>query len=126
MKFQKIIVAVVFTVTTISLGISCMGNSDSPVTEVEVAPEVSDVSDTGCQYYSRSAAPESQNPAIVLTKEGDNISCEVRNYSANCGVSYFDINQEYIKGKGQCMIFNNSFYFFYLYNLFQKIESSIF
>ena len=100
MKFQKIIVAVVFTVTTISLGISCMGNSDSPVTEVEVAPEVSDVSDTGCQYYSRSAAPESQNPAIVLTKEGDNISCEVQNYSANCGVSYFDINQEYIKGKG--------------------------
>lgn len=99
-KVQKIIVAVVFTVTTMFLGVSCMDNTDSPVPVVEENPEVSDVSDTGCQYYSRSASPVSQTPAIVLTKEGNDISCEVRNYTANCGVSYFDINQEYIKGKG--------------------------
>lgn len=99
MKLKNIITAAV-AFAAMSLGISCMNNTDSPVTEVEETPEASDATDTGCQYNSRSAEPGSQTPAIVLTKEGDNISCELINHSANCGVSYFDINTEYIKGKG--------------------------
>ena len=63
-KFQLIIVAVVFMVTAMFLGVSCMGNSDSPVAEVEVAPEVSDVSDTGCQYYSRSEYTAEPTPCV--------------------------------------------------------------
>lgn len=95
------IIAAALATVAMSLGVSCMSNADSPVAVVETDPEVTDVEDTGCQTNSRSAAPESQKQAIVLTREGDDISCEVRNYVSNCGVTYFDISQEYRRGKGK-------------------------
>lgn len=55
---------------------------------------VSDVKDSGCTSHTRAA----NGTGLVLTKEGDIVTCELNGYVANCGVDYFDIDSEYKKG----------------------------
>ena len=88
---------------TMSLGFSCSSNIDSndetpvvdPQEEVNIS-EVSDVRKSDCLSKTRSTWSQ----ILVLTKEDDVISCELQNYSANCGVS-FDVDSEYRTGKGK-------------------------
>lgn len=97
-KSMTRIMMVAFVTVAISLNVSCT-KTDNPVVVVEEGnTEVMEINDSGCQEQTLSMTP--QYPTIVLTKEGDVISCEFRNYSENCGVDYFDIKSEYLKGKG--------------------------
>jgi len=57
-------------------------------------PEVSDVQNSGCTNRTRASISQT----LVLTKEGDIVTCEINGIYSNCGVSYFDIQSEYTKG----------------------------
>ena len=67
----------------------------SPVSEEGDSPEVTDVTDSGCLSKTRA----SSSPGLVLTKEGDIVTCEINGFTANCGTDHFDIQAEYLKGK---------------------------
>ena len=58
-------------------------------------PEVVDVQNSGCTNATRASTSQT----FVMTKEGDIVTCEIKGIYANCGVRYFDIQQEYTKGK---------------------------
>jgi hypothetical protein len=60
----------------------------------ENGPEVSDIKDSGCTDKTRANSPS----GLVLTKEGDIVTCEINGFVANCGVDYFDIESDYKKG----------------------------
>ena len=62
----------------------------------EDGPEVGDVKDSGCTDKTRANSPS----GLVLTKEGDIVTCEINGIVANCGVDYFDVQPEYTKGEG--------------------------
>ena len=57
-------------------------------------PEVGDVSDSGCTDKTRATI----GSGLVLTKEGNIVTCEINGFVANCGVDYFDIEADYKKG----------------------------
>ena len=61
----------------------------------EDGPEVGDVKDSGCTDKTRA----NSSRGLVLTKEGDIVTCEINGIVANCGVDYFDIKTEYAQGK---------------------------
>lgn len=67
----------------------------SPVSEEGDSPEVTDVTDSGCTNRTRA----SSSRTLVLTKEGDIVTCEINGIVANCGVDYFDVQPEYAQGK---------------------------
>ena len=58
-------------------------------------PKVGDVSDSGCTDRTRS----NSSRGLVLTKEGDIVTCQINGFVANCGVDYFDVKTEYAQGK---------------------------
>ena len=60
----------------------------------EDGPEVGDVQDSGCTDKTRATA----GTALVLTKEGNVVTCEINGFVANCGVDYFDIDSDYRNG----------------------------
>ena len=108
MKHYRLnIIMAVLAVVSLTLGMSCSSNNDEKTDDTvvvppveEKVPEVTDVSNTDCQYDSRSTTRADQaSPTIVLKKEGEIIYCELQRYGANCGVSHFDINSEYKRGK---------------------------
>ena len=57
-------------------------------------PKVGDVKDSGCTDKTRATA----GTALVLTKEGNVVTCEINGFVANCGVDYFDIDSDYRNG----------------------------
>ena len=59
----------------------------SPVPEEGDSPEVTDVTDSGCLSQTRG----SSSFGLVLTKEGDVVTCEINRFVTNCGVDFFDI-----------------------------------
>ena len=61
----------------------------------EESPEVGDVQNSGCTDRTRADSSR----GLVLTKEGDIVTCEINGIVANCGVDYFDIKTEYAQGK---------------------------
>ena len=67
----------------------------SPVPEEGDSPEVTDVQDSGCTSKTRG----SSSFGLVLTKEGDVVTCEINRFVTNCGVDFFDIQSEYSKGE---------------------------
>ena len=95
---RSIFVTAVVTVICLLFGISCdnADNNGNTISEQETAPEVIDIENSGCMNTTRSG---NESRVLVLTKEGDIISCEVQGYYANCGVRSFDIESEYLKGE---------------------------
>ena len=57
-------------------------------------PKVGDVSDSGCTDRTRADSSR----GLVLTKEGDIVTCQINGFVANCGVDYFDVSSDYKKG----------------------------
>ncbi len=91
------IIAYFLCVTALLLGASCT-KTDNSVVVIDESPEVDDATNTGCVDRTRAAGSDKQT--IVLTKEGDVISCELDNCIGNCSTSYFDVNVDYFKGVG--------------------------
>jgi hypothetical protein len=70
--------------------------SEEPVEKPEEKPlEVADVWNSGCTDKTRADS----SSGLVLTKDGDVVTCELHGIVANCGVEYFDIKSDYKKGK---------------------------
>jgi len=89
-QFCTSILLAVVAMTTVFPGVSF---AQEPLQEGN--PEVSGIEDSGCTNVTRA------NPSrtLVMTKEGDIVTCEIRGIEANCGVGYFDINMDYKEGK---------------------------
>lgn len=101
---RKLFIVAVFAATALIFGMSCSNSSDSDTQNSEYETEdsiaVSNVENSECQRQTRSSLDTSITQVLVLTKMGDNISCELQNIYANCGLSHFDICSDYKKGKG--------------------------
>ena len=77
------------------LFIACVLASLTMLAQEEISPEVSDVQNSGCTNRTRASVSQT----LVMTKEGEIVTCEINGIVANCGVSYFDIQPKYITGK---------------------------
>ena len=82
------------TVVAMAMMCPCISYA-SPVSEEGDSPEVTDVTDSGCLSKTRA----SSSFGLVLTKEGDVVTCEINRFVTNCGLDFFDIQSEYSKGK---------------------------
>lgn len=88
-QFRKSIVQIVVAITTFLPSISY---AQAPWYEDE--PEVSEVKNSSCVNETRASSTRS----LVLTKDGDVVTCELHNIVVNCGVDFFDVSSEFKKG----------------------------
>ena len=86
--FYTSIIKVAVAMTTMLPIISYAGNASD-------IPEISDIKNTGCLSKTRAIT----SPVLLMTKEGDVVTCELQGYYANCGVDYFNIASDYKEGK---------------------------
>ena len=91
MKQLRIALMVVVVAMTSVLPSLMYANTPSD----EDSIQVNDVNDSGCIRTMRESSPKN----LVLKKEGDIVTCEINGIVANCGLAYFDIQTDYVKGK---------------------------
>ena len=90
MKRFRISILTAIATTAMMWPVSLYANNPSE----ENGPEVSDIKDSGCTDKTRA----NSSRVLILTKEGDIVTCERNGIVANCGVDYFDVSSDYKKG----------------------------
>jgi len=86
-QYRTILMALAMSVVALLPGVAYADNPSETV-----VPEVDDVTDSGCTDRTRAGSFN-----LVMTKEGDVLTCEVQGIIANCGLDYFDVRPEYSK-----------------------------
>ena len=97
---EKILLSTILLAVIMCFTLSCSSEDNDAGKDTQAEDvEVSDASNTGCLTRS-DYDPSKAVGAIVLKKEGDIISCELRNYESVCGTSDFNVDMKNVAGKG--------------------------